>query len=60
MRISFPKPLNIRVDPELHEAIEAGARRDRTTVSEFLRRELRSVLASADPRQAQGRAVHHG
>ena len=58
MRISFQKPLNLRVDPELHEVIEAGARRDRTTVSEFLRRHLRSTLVPTGRDLAPGDARH--
>lgn len=41
----FPKHIQVRLEPELREAIEAEARRDCTTASELVRRELRSALA---------------
>lgn len=52
----FPKGLQVRLDRELREAIEAEARRDRTTASELVRRELRSALArrvQAEPERAR-------
>jgi hypothetical protein len=42
----FPRHLQVRLDRELRETIETEARRDRTTASELVRRELRNALAS--------------
>ncbi len=49
----FPKGLQVRIDRELREAIEAEARRDHTTASELVLRELRSALGLR-----RGRAEH--
>ncbi|SEP09907.1 hypothetical protein SAMN02799625_04672 [Methylobacterium sp. UNC300MFChir4.1] len=40
----FHTLLKVKCEPELQTAIVAAAERDRTTVSEFLRRELRALL----------------
>jgi Ribbon-helix-helix protein, copG family len=37
----------VRLDPELKKAVEARARRDRTTTSEIIREAIRSFLESA-------------
>ena len=43
---SYTKVLRLRAEPELTEALNAVARRERTSVSELVRRELRSVVAA--------------
>ena len=49
----FPKHIQIRVEPELRAAVEEAARADKTTASEFLRRELRSALQARRPKSAE-------
>ena len=53
----FPKHLQVRLDRDLREAIEAEAHRDRTTASELVRRELRSALAARRSRPAHAPSV---
>lgn len=40
----FAELIQIRTEPGLRDALNAAARHERTTASEFLRRELRSIL----------------
>ncbi len=50
----FHTLIKMKCEPELQTAIVAAAERDRTTVSEFLRRHLRASLPSlpTDPSPA--------
>lgn len=41
----FGDSIRVRAEPGLRDAINAAARKERTTASEFLRRELRAVLS---------------
>lgn len=41
----FGDSIRVRAEPGLRAAINAAARKDRTTASEFLRRELRGILS---------------
>lgn len=41
----FGDSIRVRAEPGLRDAINAAARKERTTASEFLRRELRSILS---------------
>jgi hypothetical protein len=45
-RTLFPSSLRMQVEPHLKAALEEAARRDGTTVSEWARRALRSVVVS--------------
>ena len=40
----FHRVVKLKLEPELRKAIEEAAERDRTSMSEFLRRELRSIV----------------
>ena len=54
--VLFPKSLQIRVDPELRAAVEEAARAEKTSASEFLRRELRQAIARRERRLEPARA----
>ena len=41
----FSGALHLRLEPELRDSIAAAARRERTTASEWIRRELRERIA---------------
>ncbi|MGA0595151.1 hypothetical protein [Enterovirga sp. CN4-39] len=47
MKPAFKALIQIRTEPELRAAIEAAAERDRTSISEYLRRELRAVVSGS-------------
>jgi hypothetical protein len=45
-KILFPRLLRFRADDELARDLAAAARRDKLTLSEFARRELRNAIAT--------------
>jgi hypothetical protein len=45
MRGQFPALIFVRTEPELRENLQAVATREKTTVAELLRRELRVIVA---------------
>ena len=46
----FSSAINLKLEPELHQALAAAARDERTTLSEFARRTLRARIGSrSDP-----------
>lgn len=47
----FHSVVKLKLEPELRSAIEAAADRDRTSMSDFVRRELRAAVARR-PRSA--------
>ena len=57
MKPAYRSLLQIRTEPELRAAIESAADRDMTSISEYVRRELRSIVAhrDADRRAAERR-----
>ena len=57
----FGDSIRVRAEPGLRDAINAAARKERTTASEFLRRELRGILSRRGlppegPQASQGAA----
>jgi HicB family len=42
----FSSAINLKLEPELHQALAAAARDERTTLSEFARRTLRARIGS--------------
>ena len=42
----FSSAINLKLEPELHQALAAAARDERTTLSEFARRTLRACIGS--------------
>lgn len=44
MRASYKTVIQLRADTDLRAAVEAAAKRSGTTVSGFIRRELRTVV----------------
>lgn len=52
--------IRLRADPELRSALAAEAKAQRVSMSEIVRRQLRSILPAAGRSQVQGSAVHHG
>jgi len=45
----FPNIIKVRADPDLRAGLLKAAEEQRTTVSEVVRRELRSALAGRSP-----------
>lgn len=60
MSAGLNEVIRLRADPELRSALAAEAKAQRVSMSEIVRRQLRSILPASGRSQAQGRAVHHG
>jgi predicted HicB family RNase H-like nuclease len=61
MKSRFVSLIKLRAEPRLKEALSLAAEREYTSVSEFVRRELRSALArsgaATDPQQPRREAA---
>lgn len=55
--VRFDHLIKLKCEPELRTAVEAAAAKDRTTVSEYLRRHIRAAVSQpASPDRFGGQA----